>query len=223
MINMAFMPLYMWEMWDVTPVTNARTDTRTVESSAVFSLSWIRNNWLWLIMTFFLEGPSYQFHIIIQPKILQHSNWCAAIWDIVLSWCSVCFEAPPKYYENVPICCIDSNLRPPIAIIPSEQHQHFCWLTSAIPKPSSTDFDKELYCQTLQLSICQTFKHANFSSFSHPSSSDINYEQINQLSPVRLVKSIKIVNESSPFMKMVISCPQSRGTLRRFSDLEMIC
>ena len=25
MINMAFMPLYMWEMWDVTPVTNART------------------------------------------------------------------------------------------------------------------------------------------------------------------------------------------------------
>ena len=56
MINMTFMPLYMWEMWDVTPVTNARTDTRTVESSAVFSLSWIRNNWLWLIMTFFLEG-----------------------------------------------------------------------------------------------------------------------------------------------------------------------
>ena len=32
---MAFMPLYMWEMWDVTPVT----DTRTVESRAVFSLS----------------------------------------------------------------------------------------------------------------------------------------------------------------------------------------
>ena len=25
MINMAFMPLYMWEMWDVTPVTNTRT------------------------------------------------------------------------------------------------------------------------------------------------------------------------------------------------------
>ena len=39
MINMAFMPLYMWEMWDVTPVTNGRT----VESNAVFSLSWIRN------------------------------------------------------------------------------------------------------------------------------------------------------------------------------------
>ena len=43
MINMAFMPLYMWEMWDVTPVTNARTHGRTVESRAVFSLSWIRN------------------------------------------------------------------------------------------------------------------------------------------------------------------------------------
>ena len=39
MINMAFMPLYMWEMWDVTPVTH----TRTVESSAVFCLSRIRN------------------------------------------------------------------------------------------------------------------------------------------------------------------------------------
>ena len=39
MINMAFMPLYMWEMWDVTPVTHGRT----VESRAVFSLSWIRN------------------------------------------------------------------------------------------------------------------------------------------------------------------------------------
>ena len=26
MINMAFMPLYMWEMWDVTPVTDGRTN-----------------------------------------------------------------------------------------------------------------------------------------------------------------------------------------------------
>ena len=43
MINMAFMPLYMWEMWDVTPVTDEHTDTRTVESRAVFSLNWIRN------------------------------------------------------------------------------------------------------------------------------------------------------------------------------------
>ena len=38
MISMAVMPLYMWQMWDVTPVTHERT----VESRAVFSLSWIR-------------------------------------------------------------------------------------------------------------------------------------------------------------------------------------
>ena len=44
MIKMAFMPLYMWEMWDVTPVTHERTDTRTVESRAVFSLNWIRKS-----------------------------------------------------------------------------------------------------------------------------------------------------------------------------------
>ena len=46
MINMAFMPLYMWEMWDVTPVTHRHTDGGTDgqwESRAVFSLSWIRN------------------------------------------------------------------------------------------------------------------------------------------------------------------------------------
>ena len=42
MINMAFMPLYMWEMWDVTPVTHGHTDGRTVESRAVFSWTWIR-------------------------------------------------------------------------------------------------------------------------------------------------------------------------------------
>ena len=42
MIYMAFMPLFMWEMWDVTPVTHGRT----VESSAVFCLSRIRNCFL---------------------------------------------------------------------------------------------------------------------------------------------------------------------------------
>ena len=46
MINMAFMPLYMWEMWDVTPVTHTRTHTRTVESRAVFCLSRIRNRFV---------------------------------------------------------------------------------------------------------------------------------------------------------------------------------
>ena len=42
MIYMAFMPLYMWGMWDVTPVTHGHTDGQW-ESRAVFSLSWIRN------------------------------------------------------------------------------------------------------------------------------------------------------------------------------------
>ena len=51
MINMAFMPLYMWEMWDVTPVTHGHTDGRTVESSAVFSLSWIRKKTHYLTCT----------------------------------------------------------------------------------------------------------------------------------------------------------------------------
>ena len=44
MINMAFMPLYMWETWDVTPVTHEHTNGQW-ESRAVFSLSWIRNFW----------------------------------------------------------------------------------------------------------------------------------------------------------------------------------
>ena len=63
MINMAFMPLYMWEMWDVTPVTHERTDTRTVESRAVFSLSWIRNWWLLLVNPFcrWVERKFYIF------------------------------------------------------------------------------------------------------------------------------------------------------------------
>ena len=42
MIKMAFMPLYMWEMWDITPVTH----TQTVESRAVFCLSRIRNRFV---------------------------------------------------------------------------------------------------------------------------------------------------------------------------------
>ena len=39
MIHMAYVPLYMWEMWDVTPV-----HTRTVESSVVFCFSKIRKD-----------------------------------------------------------------------------------------------------------------------------------------------------------------------------------
>ena len=39
MTNMAFMPLYMWEMWDVTPVTNTRTDSRKVGQYSVWTES----------------------------------------------------------------------------------------------------------------------------------------------------------------------------------------
>ena len=43
MINMAFMPLYMWEMWDVTPVTHERTDKQwKVEQYSVWAESAIR-------------------------------------------------------------------------------------------------------------------------------------------------------------------------------------
>ena len=42
-ISMAFMPFYVWEMWDVTPLTHTWTNGRTVESRAVFCLSRIRN------------------------------------------------------------------------------------------------------------------------------------------------------------------------------------
>ena len=59
MINMAYMPLYMWEMWDVTPVTDGRTDEQWkvvqysvwAESAKEMSkqLSSSRNAWRWLL------------------------------------------------------------------------------------------------------------------------------------------------------------------------------
>ena len=78
MFNMAFMPLYMWEMWDVTPVTNARTHGRTVESSAVFSLRWIRKiKSPWLLCT-----SSCEHHVphstlrpwLFQPRLISQSS-----------------------------------------------------------------------------------------------------------------------------------------------------
>ena len=42
MINMAFMPLYMWEMWDVTPVTDEHTDSRKVVQYSVWTESAIQ-------------------------------------------------------------------------------------------------------------------------------------------------------------------------------------
>ena len=40
MINMAFMPLYMWEMWDVTPVTHGRTHEHTDSRKVVQYSVW---------------------------------------------------------------------------------------------------------------------------------------------------------------------------------------
>ena len=45
MINMAFMPLYMWEKWDVTHVTNARTDSGKVEQYSVWAESATRKHY----------------------------------------------------------------------------------------------------------------------------------------------------------------------------------
>ena len=39
MINMASMPLHMWEMWDATPVTDGRTDSRKVVQYSVWTES----------------------------------------------------------------------------------------------------------------------------------------------------------------------------------------
>ena len=75
MINMAFMPLYMWEMWDVTPVTDEHTDTRTVESRAVFSLSWIRKRRNLVISVIFpdLHALPPNLHHEMLGKLLQGS------------------------------------------------------------------------------------------------------------------------------------------------------
>ena len=39
MFNMAFIPLYMWEMWDVTPVTDTQTDSGKVVQYSVWAES----------------------------------------------------------------------------------------------------------------------------------------------------------------------------------------
>ena len=84
MINMAFMPLYMWEMWDVTPVTHERTDTRTVESRAVFSLNWIRNT------------QQIFSQILVAMLTLFISLWQETFWNPKSSWILLL----PNYQET---------------------------------------------------------------------------------------------------------------------------
>ena len=63
MINMAFMPLYMWEMWDVTPVTHEHTNTRTheqwkVEQYSVWAESAINQVIILTVREYVREDPS---------------------------------------------------------------------------------------------------------------------------------------------------------------------
>ena len=76
MINMAVMPLYMWEMWDVTPVTHERTDTRTVESSAVFSLSWICNKSFFCPVEGFVLLSLFVCLLNKQTHLLSGGSFC---------------------------------------------------------------------------------------------------------------------------------------------------
>ena len=81
MINRACMPLYMWEMWDVTPVTHEHTDGRTVESRAVFSWSWIRNN-----VSFHLQAlTSSLFLFLLIWRIFGTPEACGRLIEFV-SW-----------------------------------------------------------------------------------------------------------------------------------------
>ena len=90
MINMAFMPLYMWEMWDVTPVTDGRTHGRTVESCAVFSLSWIRNYWNYITKSYYIVASSFSLnqmwgHILayLWAYLMETRDVCFWIFDIL--------------------------------------------------------------------------------------------------------------------------------------------
>ena len=81
MINMAVTPLYMWEMWDVTPVTHERTDERTVESRAVFSLSWIRNYsyywhyWCIYALSLWVQLVAIYAHLVCKMFVLKIQSW----------------------------------------------------------------------------------------------------------------------------------------------------
>ena len=69
MINMAFMPLYMWEMWDVTPVTNGRTHEQwKVEQYSVWAESAIFTGDSFLF-TFWRKAIAYK-------HICSHCLFC---------------------------------------------------------------------------------------------------------------------------------------------------
>ena len=80
MINMAFMPLYMWEMWDVTPVTDTRTDNGKVGQYSVWAESAIC----------FLDAPVYWGRWNEMSKdfplfLLQNLLRCSQSFQLVVS------------------------------------------------------------------------------------------------------------------------------------------
>ena len=74
MINMAFMPLYMSEMWDVTPVTDGRTDSGKVEHYSVWTESAILE--LKVNVKFFTVDPYTPYNRVSRPFPI----W--SIWQI---------------------------------------------------------------------------------------------------------------------------------------------
>ena len=80
MINMVFMPLYMWEMWDVTPVTDTRTDNGKVGQYSVWAESAIC----------FLDAPVYWGRWNEMSKdfplfLLQNLLRCSQSFQLVVS------------------------------------------------------------------------------------------------------------------------------------------
>ena len=102
MINMAFMPLYMWEMWDVTAVTNGRTDGQW-ESRAVFSLSWIRNSIFFgtlpLASHFVIVCVGKQREMILIWKLIQVRMCALNTMHYVLCW--HCLWTPSTLYSTL--------------------------------------------------------------------------------------------------------------------------
>ena len=79
MINMAFMPLYIWEMWDVTPVTDGQWESR-----AVFSLSWIRNESNMTDRVWHFTAFAFPFHVFFMFWLMQRVDNLLRLYHIVL-------------------------------------------------------------------------------------------------------------------------------------------
>ena len=82
MINMALMPLYMWEMWDVTPVTDGRTDKQwKVEQYSVWAESAIRVKYQWPFMWYHLCSGRHSVQHFWQVRQLCYL--CSSVFNCV--------------------------------------------------------------------------------------------------------------------------------------------